>query len=90
MLVKMSDLVLPGTGSAHLGDTKVRGSDCFYTVPDKKYAEAVWEALGLDPTKMGKMKDMATPGVKRETSPTRSLNRWTRSGHTDTDRQLAR
>ena len=66
MLVKMSDLVLPGTSSAHLGDMKVRGIDCFYTVPDKKYAESVWEALGLTPDKMEKTKDLATPAIKRD------------------------
>ena len=27
MLVKMSGLMVPGTNSAHLGDTKVRGED---------------------------------------------------------------
>ena len=66
MLVKMSDLMVPGTRLAHLGDMKVRGEACFYAIPGKTYGESVWEALGLPPGKMDKMKYVATPGIKRE------------------------
>ncbi len=60
----MLDLTVPGTNSAHLGEVKARGEDCFYANLDKKYGKSVWEALGLTPDKMDKMKYVAMPGIK--------------------------
>ena len=65
MLLKISDMIVPGVAVSHLGRLKIRIPGGWITIPDGKHLENVFRRVGFGEEKVPG-RSVPTPGVKRD------------------------